>query len=188
MIKLKIITLYFSLMFNSASTPDMPYNRIVEFGVKNNHIEYTQMIERVNNEQNSGENILVHYDTWKKTKVSIEHFRQSGSELNYQSLKTIYGVIGNEILYTNWFQSEPKYLYWVGWRHSGSKLTFGFEYSDNLNSSDRFFKRGLELSYRKKLKGNWHIKPTFVKKMLYMKGVTKDDWRLLIAFEWRKDK
>ncbi len=183
--QIDIITFAFSLMLNTASIPDAPYNRFGEISFKTKHIEASKVWKRNNGISTQGENLRLAYKTWKGTNTYIEHFRDTGSNINLQTIRVRYWIVGNEVIYKDWFQGEPKYLNWIGFRHVFKRLTVGWDYATDFEPK-RFSKSEIELSYLKKLKGNWFLKPEFKRKAIKEGREKKSDWKLLILFEWRK--
>lgn len=185
MFQVKLITFAMSLMFNTASVPDIPHNRHIQINFTTTTMEASRSWSRFNNVNSNGEKLRLSYKTWKGTNTEIEHFRNNGTDINIQTIRTRYWIFGNEVVYENWFQGSPKYLYWLGWKHEFQNLTFGLSYSTDFET-ERFSKSNMEFNYYQKLKGNWYIKPIFERKTITHGEEDKSDWRFLISMEWRR--
>lgn len=185
--EIKILTFAFSLMFNNAPIPDTPYNRFIELDFSTATIEASRTWSRFNSVNSTGERLLLSYNTKRGTNIEIEHFRNSGSDINIQIIRTRYWIFGNEIVYMDWYQGKPRYLYWLGGRYAFKRLTIGLSYSTDFDD-ERFSKSEIEFDYSRKLKGNWYLKPEFRRKAITIGDNDKSDWRFLVSFEWIRDR
>lgn len=183
MIQIKVLTL--ALMLSSPATENVPFNQYIEIGLKTENIEISRILERNNGISSYGEDLRLSYKTFRGTRTTLEHFRNTGSDINIQTIRTRYWIFGSEIIYKDFFKNEPRYLSWIGFRHVFKRLTIGLNYSTDFNS-ERFSKSEIELSFLKNLKKNWFLKPSFKRKTIQDGSNKKSNWRFTINFEWFK--
>lgn len=187
MIQIKIISFALSMMFNSASSVDIPHNRLISFNIKTPHLEVSRMWQRSDGRNSNGEDIEINYKTWKKTNITLEHFRNSGADINLQTIRTRYWIVGSEIIYKDWFQGNPKYLNWFGSKIKIKRMVVGLSYSSNFEAGPkRFSKKEMEFEYYQKLKGNFYLKPIYKRKSITDGLTNKSDWKLSVFLEWKR--
>ena len=185
MIGIKIISLSFSMMFSSPTIENTSNNRYEELTLRTKHIEISKVYERNNGVSSNGESFRLSYKTWRGTSTEIEHHRNTKSDINIQTILTKYWIFGNQILYQDWFGGKPKYLNWIGFKHNFKRLTIDLSYATDFES-ERFSKMNSEISYLKKLRGNWYFSPSFKRRAIWENSNKKSDWRFTFDFKWLK--
>ena len=171
---LKIITI--SLFLNSASVLSMPFNYFGEFGLSGEHYDISRMQERIEGNTFSGERFYV--KSGDKFSVQFEHFKRQSRNIEYESVKLIYEIIGYEYL-TQPDQndiSQGRHLAWMGYSMNRwnveSRLSFSTDFTGFSKSivnvkMKSFIYKGLSLS--PKFEGS--------------KGGDKNWWQMLVVGE-----